>query len=206
MAEPMFLVVPLDPAIYRQFGGFFQPFPGRRWLGKTTSPYGQLSGEGAGTAGVQQGGQATDSLDPLLNSGYFAKQILIIWIGRNDITLYGPSASVGFGTTIYNELVAYCQARRAAGWRVVVCDAIPGSDINTGTPATTGNMEIERLAFNSAIAANWTTFADRFAQLSALNWTPGSSFATYYQDGVHPNAAGQALAAAAILAEVNVLL
>src|SRR5437868_6736449 len=114
MAEPMLLVVPLDPAIHWQFGTYLQPCPGRRVAGEN------------------------------------------------------------------NIAVRPAQRRRRRNGR--------------------------RLAFNSAIAANWTTFADHIAQLSALNWTPGGSFATYYQDGVHPNAAGQALAAAAILAEVNVLL
>lgn len=176
------------------------------WIGKVTTPWGALPGEGAGTASVQKGGEATDSLDPLLNGSYFPSQILIVWMGRNDITLYGPSAAAGYGTLIYNELVTYCQARRAAGWKVVVCDAIPGDDMNTGTPATTGNMETERLAFNALMAANWRTFADRFVQHSALNWTPSGSFAANYQDGVHPNATGQALAAAAIQAQVNTLL
>lgn len=171
------------------------------WIGKVNSPWGPLSGEGAGTAGVQQGGQAPDSLDPLLDSGQFAHQVLIVYLGRNDIGLYGSGASAGFGTTIYNELVTYCQARQAAGWKVIICDAIPGSDI------IAGNMASETAIFNALIAANWATFADQFVQLSALNWQPGgSSDWSLYQDQIHPNAAGQAMIAAAVLPAVEALV
>lgn len=169
------------------------------WIGNYSSPWGALSGQTAGTQAVQQAPQAPDSLDPLLQGTTFTKKVLIVWMGRNDITLFGSGGSPGFGATIHGQLNAYCTARRAAGWYVIVCDAIPGADM------TAGQMAAELTSFNSLIAANWSSYADAFVQLSARDWKTGTP-STYYQENptyVHPNAAGQALAAAAILPYVQ---
>jgi lysophospholipase L1-like esterase len=171
------------------------------WLGLVNTPWGPMASEGAGTASVQQGGEAPDSLDPLLDSGQFAKQVLIVFMGRNDITLFGSGGPAGFGATIHTQLNTYCTARRAAGWKVIVLDAIPGQDM------LAGQMPTEWTSFNSLIAANWASYADKFVQVSVLNWQPGGSsdWSTNYQDGVHPNVAGQAMIAAAVLPAVQAL-
>jgi lysophospholipase L1-like esterase len=84
----------------------------------------------------------------------------------------------------------------------VLANVIPRSILTAG-------QETERLALNALLAANWNAsgdaYADAFVDISAaVDWTD-NSYATYTQDGTHPNATGQAVIAAAMLAALQSL-
>ena len=83
----------------------------------------------------------------------------------NIVSLFGGTNDLYYGatdTTTYNRIVTYCQARRVAGWKVIVTTLTPRSD--SGTPA---GFDAYRLSVNASIRANWATFADGVADLGA---------------------------------------
>lgn len=113
--------------------------------------------------------------------------ILVVLIGTNDCAA-GTAAA-----TSNAALKAFCQARQATGWTVVV-GTIPAYSSSFGTEAI-------RLAYNAEIRADWATFADGLADIGAdarVGVTGAEMSSTYFQaDQVHPKAAG-----AAVLAEL----
>lgn len=112
--------------------------------------------------------------------GSYSRNILMVWAGSNDLNA-GTTPAV-----IYADTVSYCQALRAVGYRVAVCTTLP----------RIGGAEANRLALNALIVVNWPTFADALADV-ASNPIMGANppNASYYADGVHPNAAGYDLLA-----------
>jgi len=89
--------------------------------------------------------------------------------------------------------VTYFNARLAAGWaasNIIVAEALPR---NASAPD-----EANRLAYNALLAANAPTYGYQEAPLgtdTVMGQTGQWSNTTYYQDGVHPTAVGQALLA-----------
>lgn len=129
---------------------------------------------------------APTKLDAYLSSVY-SKKVLVVMAGTNDINVIGAA---GAGLTTYDRLVAYCQARRTAGWsRIVVVNCIPRLDF----VATV--KEDERLDYNARIAANANTDWDATIDAASLAWVPGGVWTVNYQGatGLHPNAAGRTL-------------
>lgn len=126
---------------------------------------------------------AIDGILPPNKTG--RKFILSVLIGANGIPLDA-------------DLIAYLDARRAAGWLVV---------LGTITPKNGDG------AFNTARATKNTTYrtwvgthADAIADFAAdATMGPDSAAAdtTYYSDGLHPTAAGQAILETIYRAAVN---
>ena len=86
---------------------------------------------------------------------------------------------------VFADLGAYCEARRAAGFRVVV---------TTFLPRDREGFEAARQMFNGLLRADWASIADGLADIAA-NPRIGDALdcfdRTYYtDDGVHPNNAG----------------
>src|SRR4030095_11344421 len=93
-----------------------------------------------GTKAIQNAGTNTAEANVTrVDSAYSDNAILTVWLGTNDIALDGDRA-----TTAYNQLVSYCQARRAVGWRLIVATMLP----RTGTDAA-------RATFNTNIRSNY---------------------------------------------------
>lgn len=132
-----------------------------------------------------------DAIIPANKSG--RKFILTVWIGANDASYVGGSSQY------ITDLAAYLDARRAAGWLVVVA---------TLTPQTTGGFNTFRNAVNTGINA-WSAgqHYDAKADLAANGTIGGdaaASNATYYNaDGIHLIAAGQAIAETIFRAAIN---
>lgn len=137
------------------------------------------------------------NIDPRFST-MVAKNVLVIWGGKNDNT-----SGVAAATT-YANLVTYCQARKAAALaagvtlRIVVVKETPsGSD---------ANVETRRLAYNSAIDGN--ALADWHATyyLAALH-DPGSqnNATNYNADLLHFTDTGAALFAAGLKIVIEAL-
>lgn len=116
------------------------------------------------------------------------KNILVIWIGVNDI----DEDDVGGGQITYDALKPYVLARVAAGWKCFVYTMTPST--NTGRGA---QFEIERNVFNGLLKSDLhndqTIFVldtDTVPELCDPDDTD------YFESGIHPTAAGHALAAA----------
>jgi len=131
----------------------------------------------------------------LIDSYYDAgrtNNILTVLIGANDCA--APSGFVA--ANFVADLKAYCQARQATGWKVVLCTILPN---------TTNSAVTNRNAANALIYAD-PSFYDALADLAA-NATMGPDAAclnaTYYPDGVHPSDAGHAILAPIVKAAID---
>lgn len=138
----------------------------------------------SGQTVVQLAADASAQVDPLVDES-LAQNVVVVWVGTNDLT-NGDAAA-----TVYANLVAYCQARQAAGFEVVVLTALP-----RGASAP---FETARQTFNASIRTNWATFADALADVGADSTIgePGDqNNTTYYSgDAIHMTAAGYAVVA-----------
>jgi len=164
----------------------------------------KVTGTCAGT-NVATSGQTVDTMttdaptqvDPLRSSSH-RENVLCFYGGTNNLA--GSETAI----TVYNKIVDYCAARKAAGWRVIVCTMLPASA--TGYAA---DYYAKRNAVNTGIRANWSTFADGVADIAA-NATIGDDGdelnTTYYAtDKVHMVDAGYAIVADTVLAAINAL-
>jgi lysophospholipase L1-like esterase len=112
---------------------------------------------------------------------------LIIFAGTNDETSLAPAS------TIFSYFLTYLNARLAAGWlakNIIVVEMLPR---NFADP-----FEANREAYNALLSSNASTYGYQEVPLGTdtLMGQAGQwSNTTYYQDGVHPTAVGQALLA-----------
>jgi hypothetical protein len=119
------------------------------------------------------------SLDARLIPG--GTNILSVLIGANGM---GPSFLVDFA--------AYLNARRAAGWYVILCTILPNVSINSATPSrNTVNTELRLWAVNgSAVPGKHADRICDFAAEPSMGDDADYSDTTYYLDGLHPTTLG----------------
>lgn len=125
-------------------------------------------------------------VDVIKDTTLFAENVVICQAGTND--LYTAI------TDVYNNIVSYCQARQAAGWKVVVATILPRTE--AGLRA---GFETDRQTVNASIVSNWATFADALSDIgndATIGQAASPNDTTYYSDKVHPTAAGNAIIAA----------
>lgn len=110
--------------------------------------------------------------------------------GTNDMSAVAVGGSGATGAATYSAYKTYCLNRRANGFKVCAFTVLDRRD--QGVYQTTFNTE--RAAFNDSIRANWQTFADAFADVSADPRLDDATDATYFYSGdlVHLTDAGQA--------------
>lgn len=121
---------------------------------------------------------------------------VILWGGSNDI------AGADSAATIYASIKAYCQARKAIGWKVVVLTILPRLG-NTG-------YNTKRLAVNTLLLADFpsttqhsliytgASYADYLVDVGsdqAIGEFGDELNPAYYSDGIHLTAAGMAIVA-----------
>lgn len=132
------------------------------------------------------------SVDAKLRAG--KKNICVIWAGVND---YAQNPA-----TIYSRLQTYCLARRAAGFKVIVCTEIDCQDaahIASGWPA-------EYLDLNTLIR-NDHSFADVVADLGAnVNLQDATNTTYFLADKLHLQPAGYIEVATTIKPVITSLL
>lgn len=134
---------------------------------------------GSGTAAMIA--RAAANVDTQIHPG--ATNTIVVWCGVNDAL--GLTAQ-----QIYDNLHAYCEARRAAGWnRVIVCGEID---------AVTAGWNAKYQALNVLLAADHH-FADGYAALGDnVNLQDHTDVVYFNGDGVHLTAAGYAEVAAVV--------
>ncbi len=141
--------------------------------------------------------QAPKTIDPLYAANRGTN--IVVLGGTNDL---GAGASVD---EAFAKMVAFCQARRKIGFKVVVLTILPNS-----VPLSGGRTyENERQRYNTYIRTSLTTFADALADVSA-DPTIGAAGAqanrTYYQsDGTHPTAKTYSIVAGIVKAAILTL-
>ncbi len=139
---------------------------------------------------------APTNIDPLYNSRR-TKNIVVIWGGINDFIWDSKTAA-----QVYADTVSYGQARRAAGWKVVVVTTLP-----TGNASAPADYETKRTTLNANILANWNTFADAIADPGAdatIGQTSSPNNTSYYQsDKTHLTAVGATIVANLVKAAIQ---
>lgn len=123
--------------------------------------------------------------------GRRTKDVLVVLLGTNDILLVGTD-----GTTTYNNLRAFCLARRTPGKKIIVC-TLPGW--NDGP----WGQEADRIAYNDLIRTNWADFADGLADLGADPDIGTFAIGPYFLDNVHLDAPGYAVLGGIVEAAVS---
>lgn len=124
------------------------------------------------------------------------KCILSVLIGTNDLGSYSSTANW------ITDAKAYCSARRAAGWKVVMATLLP----RTGDATYTSR----RPTVNSDILANWVTAGAIDAVMdfggdATMGPDAAASNATYYSDGVHPTTSGHTVLEPIYRAAINAI-
>lgn len=149
-------------------------------------------------SGIAQLNTRAASVDAIVSgrSGVAQDCILSVLIGANDLAGY-----VGGASAYAADLATYCDARRAAGWQVVVCTILPKDGDAT--------HNARRAVVNADITSTWggvhcDAIAD-FAANTTIGEDADAANPTYYSDGVHLTAAGQAIAEPILRAAVNSL-
>lgn len=116
--------------------------------------------------------------------------VLTVWAGTNDIYNLSRTAAATWA-----DFQAYCNARRAAGWYVIIITAIArGGGVLSG----------EMLAYRNLQVANWATCADDILDITAAVPTLADSSSAIYFDGIrtHPTDVTQPDIAAAVMNKV----
>lgn len=145
---------------------------------------------------TSEGGNTTDSLlsraadrvDPLfIDSAKF--NIVVVWCGVNDIAVQKKSKA-----EVFANLKKYCQYRRLAGWKVIIC-----TEVSIKGHGFWGDFDQVRERMNDMIRMRWPGFCDGLADL-ARNPKIGAKGAyldtLYFCDGKHlTNIGTQAVAA-----------
>lgn len=145
---------------------------------------------GVGGSAVAGLSDRAAAIDAYLTGRTPSTSILVVWVGVNPTRYTLPA------------LVSYCQARRAAGWRVVACVEPPSPSV-TNAPTGTGP---EWQAYRDGIRANSPVFADAIADLAAderLNADPANAT---YSDGLHYTDAGNAVVEEIVTPVVQAML
>jgi lysophospholipase L1-like esterase len=150
---------------------------------------------------VAVGGQSTAAMIAdaasqidILRSASYSHNIVLCFTGSVDRWADGNAAREA-------KLKAYCTARRAAGFKVVVLTLTSYAGENW--PGTT------RAEFNDWVRANYTSFADAVADVAADPKVGGpAAYAnrTYFTDGIHLTDAGYAVVAGIVKQVLETLL
>lgn len=124
-----------------------------------------------------------------------AKQvnILTVLFGANDMLTLS-------GAAFFAALKTWCQARQAAGFKVIV--------LTTLNHNTSGGIAAKRNAANALTRAD-TSFYDALADIASdatIGTDAAPSNTTYFSDGVHPTAAGNAILAPYVTRAIQSLI
>jgi hypothetical protein len=115
--------------------------------------------------------------------------VLSVLIGTNDLAT---------GTTAAQFLAAlasYCDARRSAGWKVAVCTIQPRDDATMLAKRGAVNTEIRLwTTTGSVVPGKHADYVIDFAANADIGPDAACLDTTYYTDGIHWTAAGQAVA------------
>lgn len=116
-----------------------------------------------------------------------SKNVAVLWEASNHI-YFGATAAAAIAS-----YVAWCNAVRASGFKVVCVTVLPRS---AGSPPA--DFETSRQTFNSYLRANWGAFSDGLADIAAdprIGDAGDDLDTTYYPDKAHLNATGYGIVA-----------
>jgi len=129
--------------------------------------------------------QMDNDADIQIDTEYLSSRttnIISLFGGTNDIAQDPNQDAI----TTYNRIVSYSQARRAAGFKVIVNTILPRSEGLYSISKS--EFETTRQTVNNLIRTNWKTFADGISDIASdsnIGQLNDSDNLTYYVDGIH---------------------
>lgn len=130
---------------------------------------------------------AATQIDPLYDPANI--NILIAWEIRNDVQngMVGVTARQAI-----DHIKAYCLARKAVGWKVIVVDILHTAwQLQGHDPASEAQINGNYDLCNEILAAEWTDFADGYVHMLDDSRLADPYDLTVYYEGVHPNGLGR---------------
>lgn len=146
----------------------------------------------------------TTQIGTYYDASTYASNVVIIYEGRNDLSVNNVNTQNVTPTAAYNNLVTLCGTARSQGWKVIIVTITPSwtaQYLNNTTVTGYNNLDSDRLTVNASIVANWATFADALVDIGAdsnmgtlgQNAQAGYVYSTgtrptknvWYDDGVH---------------------
>jgi lysophospholipase L1-like esterase len=186
-------------------GGFSYSYPFK--FGANASPVvlaNVFATSGQTLAGLNTRAATVDAVLPPIIARVGRRFILTVLIGANDLNGYAGATDAIAAASYTADLAAYCDARRQAGWYVIVCTLLPRD------PVAAANYNARRNIVNSNITGSWVGLhCDAIADFGADATVGGDAAAspasgnTYYADGLHPTDAGQVILEGIIRTKIN---
>jgi hypothetical protein len=159
-------------------GGFSYCYPFLYLPNASPKIFGRVSAVSGSTISDANGRAAyVDSIIPANKAG--RKFILSVLLGAND----GPGADP---TTWAASMATYLDARRAAGWIVLLCTVLP----KTASGMDTWRATVNGIFRSWTAGQHWDHLVD-FAADPVMGPDAAASDTTLYADGTHPTSAGQ---------------
>ena len=136
---------------------------------------------------------AGSQIDPL-SPGAGRRGIVVAWEITNDL-YFGATAE-----DAYQHFLNYCQARRAAGWKVIALTILP----RTAGQAPL-DFEENRMVINERIRSHYIEFADGLADVAQDSRLNNPENTQYFTDRVHLTDEGYAIVARAVADSIKAL-
>ena len=154
-------------------------YPCRLWNALGSASYDVRTDSYAGRTLSQMITETPVFSDLLYFKNASPRNIFIVWEVTNQLTQKQSADGA------YDLLKKYCLARKAIGFKVVVCTCITRGD------TIYGGFQIDRAYVNNLIKANYLTFADYIVDLDADTRLQNFNNATYFNaDKIHLTDAG----------------
>jgi lysophospholipase L1-like esterase len=144
-------------------------------------------GVGSRTAATLDAGLPTQS------APYYSSSkpcVGVVFAGTNDLNT-GASAA-----TVLASLQSACGKLRTQGYVAAVCSTLPRG-------GAIGGFEAARVSLNASLAANWSTFADKFIDLAADSRLSSVNGTYYATDNLHLNNAGYVAVGDLVYAKIS---
>lgn len=166
----------------------------------TESDFVNVASSGLTTA--QLSTRAASTVDTHLNTSVIAaRRICIVWEITNDLA-GGSNAA-----TAYANIKSYCQARVAAGWKVIVCTCLPRSNAGLRAGFETDRQTVNGDINTNAVSEGWASAVADIGDDADIGQNGDSNDTTYYNaDKIHLNSAGHAIAKTYITAALDAII
>lgn len=157
-------------------------------------------------AGIETPGmtlRGAETIDPWYQSDYPAnKRMLIVSEIGNDLANLSQT-----DTGAYNNIKAYCQARKAAkNWPIILCTCLPRTAAGINANFETYRLSVNSQILSNAISEGWADAIADFGGDATIGATGASDDTTYYNtDKIHLNATGQGIAKTYITSAINTI-
>lgn len=149
----------------------------------------------SGQTNQQMIDDAVAQVDSLYNPS--KKCIVVAWEIGNDLYFNGDQSLA------LSRFITYCQARRAAGFKVIAVTPTR-RDLGGTTPAGDTWAEYNTMVDNicTQMRSGFSVYADGLADIAADVRLQNPLDTTYYVDGVHHNGAGRVIIAEIVYNEI----